>query len=202
MANEYTNKVKDIIFSNKPGWVFSHVDFESLNNLASAERVLSRLVETNEIKRIRRGLYYLPELSRWGEVPPSQAQIVAALSRSMKTKFLPDGANALYQLGLTTQIPMKQVYITDKQISNISIGKASIEFRKVASKKLSGYGKKAGVYLSAIEHLGKQEAFQKEFQERVASSLNKEESNELQQAAQQRAAWIKEVITSIIEKVK
>jgi len=50
---------------------------------------------------------------------------------------------------------MKQVYLTDRQISNISIGKALIEFRKVASKKLSGHGKKAGVYLSAIAHLGK-----------------------------------------------
>ena len=96
MTNEYTNKIKDIIFSNKPGWVFSHVDFESLNNLASVERVLSRLVENNEIQRIRRGLYYLPELSRWGEVPPSQAQIVAALSRSMKTEFLPDGVQILF----------------------------------------------------------------------------------------------------------
>ncbi len=201
MTNEYTNKVKDIIFSNKPGWVFSHVDFESLNNLASIERVLSRLVENNEIQRIRRGLYYLPELSRWGVVPPSQVQIVAALSRSMKTEFLPDGANALYQLGLTTQIPMKQVYLTDRQISNISIGKALIEFRKVASKKLSGHGKKSGVYLSAIEHLGKQEAFQKELQERVASSLNRQESNELQLAAQQRVSWVKEVVESIIKKV-
>lgn len=201
MTNEYTNKVKDIIFSNKPGWVFSHADFESLNNLASVERVLSRLVETNEIQRIRRGLYYLPELSRWGKVPPSQMQIIDALSRSMKTEFLPDGANALYQLGLTTQIPMKQVYLTNRQISNISIGKSVIEFRKVAPKKLSGHGTQAGIYLSAIEYLGKQEAFNNEIQERVASSMNKHDSNELQRAAEQRAAWVKEVVESIVEKV-
>ena len=140
-------------------------------------------------------------MSKWGEVPPSQAQIIDALSRSMKIEFLPDGVNALYQLGLTTQIPMKQVYLTDRQISNISIGKSIIEFRKVAPKKLSGHGTQAGVYLSAIEHLGKQEAFNNELQERVASVMNKQESNELQKAARQRAAWVKEAVASIVEKV-
>ena len=65
MSNEYTNKVKDIIFSNKPGWVFSHIDFVSLNNLASIEMLLSRLVEITEIKRIPKGLYYLSRLNRY-----------------------------------------------------------------------------------------------------------------------------------------
>ena len=53
----------------------------------------------------------------------------------------PDSANALYQLGLTTQIPMKQVYLTNRQIGNISIGKALIEFRKVVPKELSEFKK-------------------------------------------------------------
>lgn len=201
MTNKYTKKVKEIIFNHHSGWVFSHVDFTELGNIATVERVLSRLLEEKKINRIRRGLYYIPEISRWGEVPPSQAEVVKALSRSMKTNFLLDGANALHKLGLTNQIPMKQIYLTDKQINTISIGKIAIEFRKVSPKKLSGSNTRAGVYLSAIEYLGKNEASDESIKTKVANTLNKDIAEELKIASVNRSAWVREVVDEILEKV-
>lgn len=201
MISNYTNKVKKIISSHKAGWVFTHIDFNELGNVSTVERVLSRLVESGDIKRIRRGIYYVPEHSRWGEVPPSQSAVVNALARSMNINFVPDGANALHQLGLTKQIPMKQVYLTDKQISTISIGKVNIEFRKVSPQKLSGSDSIAGVYLSAIEYLGKEEALQESVKSQVASTLDKSTLNELKYASQNRSAWVREVVNDIVKKV-
>lgn len=201
MTNKYTQKVKEVIFSHKPGWVFSHVDFTELGNIATVERILSRLLKEKKINRIRRGLYYIPEISRWGEVSPSQSEVVKALSRSMNTDFLLDGANALHKLGLTTQIPMKQVYLTDKQINTISIGKVAIEFRKVSPKKLSGSNSRAGVYLSAIEYLGKNEASDESIKIKVANTLNKDIAEELKLASVSRSAWVREVVDEILERV-
>ena len=201
MISNYTNKVKEIIASHKSGWVFTHVDFNELGNTSTVERVLSRLVESGNIKRIRRGIYYVPEYSRWGEVPPSQSEVVKALAKSMNVSFVPDGANALHQLGLTRQIPMKQVYLTDKQISTISIGKVNIEFRKVSPQKLSGADSIAGVYLSAIEYLGKEEALQESVKSQVASTLDKSKVDELKYASQNRSAWVREVVDDIVKKV-
>ena len=201
MINNYTTKVKEIIFNHNSGWVFTHVDFKALGNMATVERVLSRLVASGEIKRIRRGLYYIPENSRWGEVPPSQSNIIQALSRSMNTEFIPDGANALYQLGLTQQVPMKQVYLTDKQISTISIGKTNIEFKKVSPKKLSGAASGVSVYLSALEYLGKEEALQESVKSRVANIIDKSIVSKLEEASESRAVWIREVVTDITRRV-
>jgi hypothetical protein len=200
MQNSLTQHIRSTIANQKPGFVFTHVDFFSLGNEATIERILSRLFEAGEIRRIRRGLYYKPEISRWGEVPPAHSAIVTALSRMMRTKFLPDGANALYQLGLTTQIPMKQVYLTEKQIGDIVIGKSKIEFRKVSEKKLSGRGKRAGLYLSAIEYLGKEEAFDESLQSKIAETLNEKEINDLKSASKNRSAWVKEAVEHIIAK--
>jgi hypothetical protein len=200
MQSSLTKHIRNTIASHKAGYVFTHVDFFSLGNEATIERILSRLFEAGEIRRIRRGLYYKPEISRWGEVPPSHSAIVNALSRMMRTKFLPDGANALYQLGLTTQIPMKQVYLTEKQISDIVIGKSKIEFRKVSEKKLSGRGKRAGLYLSAIEYLGKEEAFDELLQFKIAETLNEKEVHDLKSASKNRSAWVKEAVEHIIAK--
>jgi len=200
MITNYTSKVKEIIFNHNSGWVFTHVDFNSLGSAATVERVLSRMLVSGEIKRIRRGIYYIPENSRWGEVPPSQSNIIKALSRSMKTDFIPDGANALYQLGLTQQVPMKQVYLTDKQISTISIGKTDIEFKKVSSKKLSGATSGASVYLSAIEYLGK-ETLQESVKSRVASCIEKSMIRELEEASEFRAVWVRDVVKDITSRV-
>ena len=200
MQSSLSKHIRNTIASHKTGWVFTHVDFFSQGNEATIERILSRLFEAGEIRRIRRGLYYKTEISRWGEVPPAHSAIVNALSRMMRTKFLPDGANALYQLGLTTQIPMKQVYLTEKQIGDIVIGKSTIKFRKVSEKKLSGRGKRAGVYLSAIEYLGKEEVFDESIQSKIAQSLNKKEIIDLKSAAKNRSAWVKEAVEHIIAK--
>ena len=201
MLSKYTTKVKEIIFNHKAGWVFTHMDFSSLDNLPTIERVLSRMVASAEIKRIRRGIYYIPEYSRWGEVPPSQSNIIKALSRAMDTDFVPDGANALYQLGLTQQVPMKQVYLTDKQIATISIGKTSIEFKKVSPKKLSGAKSGVSVYLSALEYLGKEEALQEDVKSRVADTIDKSIVNKLEEASEFRASWIREVVKDITKRV-
>ncbi len=201
MIANYTTKVKEIISSHDSGWVFTHMDFRYLENIATVERVLSRLVMSGEIKRLRRGLYYIPEISRWGEVPLSQSAIIKALSRGMNTEFVPDGANALYQLGLTQQVPMKQVYLTDKQISTISIGKTEIEFKKVSPKKLSGAKNGVAVYLSAIEYLGKDEALQEDIQTKVANILNPNTVDKLEEASTQRAVWIREVVQDIARRV-
>ncbi|MDD2830401.1 MAG: DUF6088 family protein [Sulfuricurvum sp.] len=200
MQNSLTQHIRNTITSHKAGYVFTHVDFFTFGNEATIERILSRLFEAGEIRRIRRGLYYKPEISRWGEVPPAHSAIVNALSRMMRTKFLPDGANALYQLGLTTQIPMKQVYLTEKQIGDIVIGKSKIEFRKVSEKKLSGRGKRAGLYLSAIEYLGKEEAFDESLQSKIAETLNEKEIHDLKSASKNRSAWVKEAVEHIITK--
>ena len=201
MINNYTNEVKSILSNHSAGWVFTHMDFAKLNNMATVERTLSRLVKTKEIKRIRRGLYYIPEISRWGEVPPSQSNIIKALSRAMNTDFIPDGANALYQLGLTQQVPMKQVYLTDKQISPISIGKIQIEFKRVSPKKLSGAKKGVSLYLSAIEYLGKNEVFQESIKSKIANILDKELATKLQNASQERARWVQNAVYEITQKV-
>lgn len=200
MKSSLASHIRNSIVHHNPGWVFTHDDFKNLNNEATVERVLSRLSDEGTIKRIRRGLYYIPEVSRWGEVPPAHSAIVNALSRSMKTKFLPDGANALYQLGLTTQIPMKSIYLTEKQIGEIVVGKSKIEFRKVTDKKLSGRGKRAGVYLSAIEYLGKEEILEESLQIKIAHTLNKKDIEDLKAAAKVRSAWIQDAVEHIIAK--
>jgi predicted transcriptional regulator of viral defense system len=196
-----SKKIKEMINKQKTGWVFTHTDFKYLGNLSTIERVLSRLVSSNKIKRIRRGIYYIPEVSLWGEVPPATSNIIKALERNMNTKFIPDGANALHQIGLTPQVPMKQTYITDRQINTISVGNTNIYFRKVSPKKLLGASNGTATYFSAIEYLGKEEINQKDIQKQFSYNLNKDIAENLTKEANNRAVWIQNAVKNIVEKV-
>ena len=119
----------------------------------------------------------------------------------MNTDFIPDGANALYQLGLTQQVPMKQVYLTDKQMSTISIGKTKIEFKKVSPKKLSGAANGVSVYLSAIEYLGKEEVLEESVKSRIANTIDKSMVAKLEEASESRAVWVREIVKEITKRV-
>jgi len=70
MQSSLAKHIRNTIASHKTGWVFTHVDFFSQGNEATIERILSRLFEAGEIRRIRRGLYYKTEISRWGRSSP------------------------------------------------------------------------------------------------------------------------------------
>ena len=59
----------------------------------------------------------------------------------------------------------------------------------------------AGVYLSAIEYLGKEGALQKSVKSQVARTLDKNKINELKYASQNRAAWVRKVVADILQKV-
>jgi hypothetical protein len=119
----------------------------------------------------------------------------------MNTTFIPDGANALYQLGVTRQIPMKQVYLTNKQIKPIILGKNKIEFKKVSEKKLSGANNSAGTYLSAIEYLGKDEIVNDDTKKEVASSIMTKHIAELMEASKNRSAWVRNAVDEILKEV-
>ncbi|MBU0729433.1 MAG: type IV toxin-antitoxin system AbiEi family antitoxin domain-containing protein [Proteobacteria bacterium] len=202
MKKTISNLVKAIIDRKKPGWVFSPQDFIKLSsNIAAAERALSRLHANGEIKRLRKGLYYKPIVSRWGEVPPEIKEIVKALERSLKTKMMPSGAASANILGLTTQVPAKTVFYTTHNPGNVKIGKFEIQFKKVSSKRLTGRGKKAGLILNALKYLGEHEAKSPSVQKKIAKLIGPTDKQVLNKAVQPQSKWLRESVENIMRLV-
>jgi hypothetical protein len=188
------------IKSMKPGSVFA------INSLTidparknAVEKELSRLVEKGELQRFRRGIYYKPVKSAFfGHVLPNPTEVANAIARLSHAKIIPYGPMALHMLGLTTQVPMKQVYLNDKLHKTEMVGNTPIVFKRVSSKKLLGAGKKAGLILSALEYLGKEEAQDEKLQSKIAKKLNSKDKIELEQAAQAYPKWLREIVERIV----
>jgi hypothetical protein len=137
------------------GSVWTPVDFLDLGSRACVEQALSRLVKRGLLRRLARGLYSYPKMSsRLGALTPAPDVIATALANSRRGRLQVSGARAANELGLTTQVPAKAVYLTDGPSKAVKVGRQEIRLKHVPSARLVGAGTKAGMVLEALRHLG------------------------------------------------
>ena len=82
-----------------------------LGSRAAIDQVLSRLVQRGTLLRAGRGIYVLPVESRFGTRAPSAVKMVEGLANQRGETIVSHGT-AANALGLTTQVPMRAVYLT------------------------------------------------------------------------------------------
>jgi hypothetical protein len=101
----------------------------NLGSRAGVDQALSRLTRRGELLRVSRGVYVLPVVGRFGKRPPSPEKIVEALATQLGEIVTPTGATAANALGLTTQVPVRSIYLTSGRNRNLTLGRLNVELR-------------------------------------------------------------------------
>ena len=101
--NSVAGIVRKDIEKGGPGELWTYSDFKSLPPMAVAA-ALSRLAREGAIRRIRKGVYYSPRKTRFGELSPDSTSVAAALLKDKGIDWKPSGLPAYNGLGLTTQV--------------------------------------------------------------------------------------------------
>ena len=101
-----------------------------LGNRAAVDQALSRLTERGLLIRASRGVYLLPIRGRFGTRAPSVQQAVEAIASQRGDVIVSSGAVAANNLGLTTQVPVRSIYLTSGRSRTISLGKQIVELRQ------------------------------------------------------------------------
>ncbi len=91
----------------QPGEVFGYGDLsvyqQSPNTVVKA---ISRLVKSNRVKKLGKGLFYLPKHGVLGELRPSDSELLKSLQyKNGKRRAYITGSSLYNQLGISTQIP-------------------------------------------------------------------------------------------------
>lgn len=138
----------------KPGKVFLPSDFKELGTSTAIRKALSRLVETGQVERMGQGIYVKPKNDKvFGKVLPSMEQLAEALAKKEHVKIKPSGQYALNKVGLSTQVPMRLVFLTTGNSKRIQIGKNAIIFKSTTAKKLSMKGDITSLLFLGLEEL-------------------------------------------------
>lgn len=126
------------ISQQKSGYVWTPGDFVDLGSRDAVDKTLQRLVTSNQMRRVNRGLYDKPVTNRFtGKVtPPDYQSVIAAVCRRDKVKALVDGMTAANDLGLTNAVPAKVIVHTNGRLQSIKIDNLAIQFRVTTPKKI------------------------------------------------------------------
>jgi hypothetical protein len=129
-----------------------------LGNRAAVDQALSRLAERGRLIRAERGVYLLPVASRFGTSAPSIEQAVEALAAQRGEVIVSSGAVAANSLGLTTQVPVRSVYLTSGRTRKMNLGKQTVELRHAPRWQLAMPHRPAGLAVRALAWLGPEKA--------------------------------------------
>jgi hypothetical protein len=137
------------------GSVWTPADFLDLASRDSVDQALSRLVRRGSLRRVARGIYAYPRLSaRLGALTPSPDAIAGAVAKSRGSRLQVSGARAANELGLSTQVPARAVYLTDGPSKTVKIGRQEIRLKHVPSARMAAAGTRAGMVIEALRYLG------------------------------------------------
>ena len=142
MSESIENKILDKSKKCGRGSVFFVGDFVSYGNRNAVNKALERLTEKGQMLRVARGIYCYPKIEKvygLGAVPPSLEDIAKAMAKRerqnelkiyLSERIVPTGLYAQYQLGLTQQVPMNVVFLTDGASRTINLGEGkNIKFK-------------------------------------------------------------------------
>ena len=198
MTQSTDNKTIEFLKYRAKGKIYFLDDFASIGSSESIRKSLSVLVKRGTLVRLTQGIYLYPKIdAEFGILYPSIDDVCKAIAKRDKARIEPTGVFALHSLGLSTQIPVNMVYLTDGIPRKIKYGNRFIKFKKTAPKNLSMKGKVSGLAIAALKQLGRN-GITPEVQLQLARALKKESPENIKHDIQLAPEWISKLILSLI----
>ena len=137
------------------GQVWTPADFLDLGGRDAVDKALQRLVASNDLRRIGRGLYDLPRvIALTGQtVAPDYRQVIDAVSRRDQVRVMIDDITAANDLGLTHAVPGQVVVHTDGRLRPIQLDQMTLKFKLTSPSKLYWAGRPAMRVVQALHWL-------------------------------------------------
>jgi uncharacterized protein DUF6088 len=137
-------------------WVCTPRDFWDIGGRAAIDQALSRLVKVGQLRRVGRGLYDLPRISRAlnRPAPANLDAAIAAVARRDNIRVLPDGIVAANRLGLTNAVPAKADYVTDGATRVVKIDGWTVRLRHARPALMHWADRPAATVVQALDWLG------------------------------------------------
>jgi len=197
-----SNKIENIITKSEKGKLLFVSDFSQYGNYDTVRKALQRLANKEIIIRISKGIYYYPKTDELlGVLYPTAAEIGKAIAKRDKARIIPTGAYAQHLLGLSTQIPMNIVYLTDSSTRKVKIGNQTILFKKTSPKNLSFESKLSSLIIQALKSKKENNITQAEKQRLAEIIRQSDEKEKIKNDIQNAPVWIRKIVLQILSDI-
>jgi len=194
---EYTIEVA--IKSKPRGFLLFPEDFTGKGSAESIRKALQNLKEKKVIKQVAHGIYVRPKISEIiGEIMPSAEEVAQGIAKRDRIRTVPTGVYALNALGLSTQVPMKIVLLTDGSSRIVKVGKRSIKFKKTTPKNLLAKGQISRLVIQALKEIGNGKVT-KEEENKIIEQLKLEKQKALKHDIDLAPVWIQKIMKQALQ---
>jgi len=190
ISNQITTTIKKkgrgkIIFTN---------DFFLFGTEFAIRQSLSRLCKEGMLVRLAAGTYLYPKISKLlGIIYPSVEEVVKQIAKREKSRIVPTGLYALNKIGLSTQVPMRFVFLTDGAARELKIAGVNVNFQKTIAKNLSFKGKLTVLVVFALKEIGKDNVNPEELK-RINELLQHESKEVIIHDSKLAPNWIADIL--------
>lgn len=196
------DKILQHIEAFPKGELFLPSDFSELGSSEAVRLSLFRLEKEGVITRVAQGIYVRPrESSLIGKLTPTAEEVAEAIAKRDKIRTTPTGSYALNALGLSTQVPMNIVLLTDGSPREIKVGKRKIKFKKTTPKNLMAKGKISRLVIQALKEIGNGKVTAVEVQ-KILDVLKKENEKDLKHDIVLAPVWIQKIMRKALNNGK
>ena len=196
------DKILQHIVAFPKGELFLPSDFSELGSSEAVRLSLFRLEKEGVITRVAQGIYVRPrESSLIGKLTPTAEEVAEAIAKRDKIRTTPTGSYALNALGLSTQVPMNIVLLTDGSPREIKVGKRKIKFKKTTPKNLMAKGKISRLVIQALKEIGNGKVTAVE-EEKILDVLKKENEKDLKHDIALAPVWIQKIMSKALNNGK
>lgn len=188
------NQIKKSIKSKPTGTLVMPDDYLTVGSSEAIRKALGRLEDKGVIMRVAHGIYVRPKISKLiGPLTPSAEEVAEAIARRDRIRTVPTGSYALNALGLSTQVPMNIVLLTDGSPREIKVGKRTIKFKKTTPKNLLAKGKISRLVIQALKEIGNGNVTEAD-EQKILDRLRKEDENDLKHDIALAPVWIQKIM--------
>lgn len=195
--------IRDKIIDKGVGKIHFLSDFTDYDP-ESVRQAFVRLVKDEVVIRLSPGIFLFPLKTRFGVAYPSDYEIAKEIARRDSASVLPAGMTAANMVGLSEQVPMKSMFITDGAARTVNVNGRTIIFKRGVPKNFAYKSKTMPLIVAGMKAMGKDDITEDSL-ESVRRMLAKEAEvnyNDLWDDAALAPEWIRRILVSILSSIK
>lgn len=181
------------------GKVYVSKDFLDLGSRVAIDHALSRMVKKGIIRRIGRGLFDYPRtnVNLGIALSPDADAVAEAIARKRGSFVQPSGAFIANAIGVSTQVPGKNVYLTNGASGKIRVGKQTVTIQHAAPKVIGTRDKDVNPVLKARYFLGK-DGITDEVIDRLRALITDKDKKKLLRESRYTVGWLSDAVQRIV----
>lgn len=192
------SKVLNRIYGHRGGWVFTPRDFFDLGNRTAIAAALKRHKQKGIIRQLARGLYDYPRSDpSLGVLTPQTDDIANALRDRDGARLQPSGAHAANLLGLSEQVPVRVVYLTDGPSKQVRLGRRRIVLQHTTPRNMATAGKVSGLVIQALRWIGQRHTDERKVLSVLRRRLSDSDKKQLLKDLRYAPAWIGNIMRKV-----